>query len=105
MYGGKVAQYIETLPNGRTHQILESDGDAGHFDNTREFAVPEGHYFFMGDNRDNSSDSRVIGFIPAENLVGRAEILFYSRDGDTALWQVWKWPFEIRYERIGSRVD
>lgn len=105
MYGREVAQYIETLPNGPAHRILETAGDKGVLDNTREFMVPEGHYFFMGDNRDNSSDSRVFGFIPAANLVGRAEILFYSMDGDAALWEVWKWPFDIRFERIGLRID
>jgi len=98
-----VLQYIETLPNGKRHRVLESQGDNGTLDNTKEFTVPAGHYFMMGDNRDNSSDSRDpgggVGFVPAENLVGRAEFLFFSTDGSARLWELWKWPFAIRYER------
>ncbi len=100
-----VAQYIETLPNGRRYRILEASGDTGMYDNSSEYPVPEGHYFAMGDNRDNSSDSRVIGTVPAENLVGRAEFLFFSTDGSARLWQVWKWPFAIRYGRLFDGVD
>jgi signal peptidase I len=56
----------------------------------------------MGDNRDNSLDSRVrdVGYIPVENLIGRAEIMFFSVGGDTRIWEFWKWPFAIRYERL-----
>ena len=104
-YGRAVTQYIETLPNGRRHLILESSGDDGHLDNTAEFVVPEGHYFGMGDNRDNSSDSRVFGVIPAENMVGRAEILFFSTDGSAAIWEPWKWPFATRYSRLFRGVE
>lgn len=104
-YGSEVIQYIEKLPNGRTHRIVEMEGDDGRLDNTREFIVPEGHYFAISDNRDYSADSRMIGFIPAENMVGRAEILFFSTDGRARLWEVWEWPFAIRYERIGSRIN
>jgi signal peptidase I len=98
-----VLQYIETLPNGVRHRILESQGDNGPLDNTREFVVPPGRYFMMGDNRDNSSDSRDpnggVGYVPAENLVGRAEFLFFSTDGSAHLWEPWKWPFAVRYDR------
>lgn len=104
-YGRKVPQYIETLPNGREHRILEWQGDNGRSDNTSVFVVPEGHYFAMGDNRDNSADSREIGFIPAENLVGRAEILFFSTDGSAAFWEIWKWPFATRYSRLFDSVE
>ncbi len=106
----QVAQYLETLPNGRTHRIIEMSGDNGTYDNTREFEVPPGNYFMMGDNRDNSLDSRVsardggVGPVPAENLVGRAEFLFFSTDGTASIFEFWKWPLATRYERIFSRI-
>ena len=100
--GGTI--YIETLPNGIDHRIREvSDDEFG--DHTREYVVPPGHYFVMGDNRDNSQDSRFIGPIPAENLVGRAEILFFSVDGSAALWEVWRWPTAIRWRRLFNPVE
>ncbi len=106
-----VRRFLETLPalNGQpgvSHQILEATDD-GPFDNTPEFRVPEGHVFAMGDNRDNSLDSRAmnaVGFIPVENLVGRAEFIFFSVDGSAAWWEVWGWPFAIRWSRIFSAV-
>jgi signal peptidase I len=104
-YGRRIPQYEETLPNGVKHLILESNGDNGYADNTIEYVVPAGHYFAMGDNRDNSQDSRVIGPVPAQNLIGRAEFLFFSTDGSAALWQVWKWPFAIRYSRLFDGVN
>ncbi|OAN50862.1 S26 family signal peptidase [Paramagnetospirillum marisnigri] len=103
----RAAQYIETLPNGRKHRIIEFMGDRGLADNTVEFKVPAGHYFMMGDNRDNSTDSRFadVGFVPAENLVGRAEVLFFSSDGSAALWEVWRWPWAIRYARLFKGIE
>jgi len=98
----RAIQYRETLPNGRSYQILE-DSDDGPLDNTPVYQVPPNHFFAMGDNRDNSADSRVlrqVGYIPFENLVGRAEFLFFSTDGSAALWEPWKWPWAIRWERI-----
>ena len=97
--------YKEALPGGVVHDILE-EGDNRRLDNTREFVVPPGHYFMMGDNRDNSVDSRAdVGFVPAENLVGRAEFLFFSTDGSASIWEVWKWPFAIRFSRIFNGID
>src|SRR5690606_37814958 len=78
---GPVEVWRETLPNGISYQTLDLTKN-GIGDNTREFVVPEGHYFMMGDNRDNSSHSRFnVGFVPAENLVGRANIIFFSISG------------------------
>jgi signal peptidase I len=70
-------------------------------DNTREFIVPEGHYFMMGDNRDNSNDSRFgVGYVPLENFVGRANIVFFSIAGGASPLEVWRWPSELRLDRF-----
>jgi signal peptidase I len=103
----RTAQFVETLPNGRRHRILEVS-DQGPLDDTPVYTVPAGHYFAMGDNRDNSLDSRVqgaVGFIPAENLVGRAEFLFFSTDGNAAWYQFWKWPSATRFARLFTGIN
>lgn len=100
-----VAQYRETLPGGKSYLVLDRYSD-GALDNTGEYHVPAGHYFMMGDNRDNSDDSRAdVGYVPAENLEGKAMIRFFSTDGSAHIWEVWKWPFAIRYSRILSIVN
>jgi signal peptidase I len=99
--------YIESLPRrpGQApvdHCIIKV-GNNGPLDNTPVYDVPPGHYFAMGDNRDNSQDSRVlsaVGYVPAENLVGKAQFLFFSTDGTARWWEIWKWPFAIRYGRL-----
>ncbi len=97
-------RYTETLPGGKSHVILE-EGDNRRFDNTPEFKVPAGHYFMMGDNRDNSLDSRAdVSFVPEANLVGRAEFLFFSTDGTASILQVWRWPFAIRWGRLFTGI-
>ena len=81
--------------------------DNGIADNTQLFDVPENHFFVMGDNRDNSQDSRFIstvGFIPFENLVGKAQFIFFSLENARFL-QIWKWPNSIRYERIVQKIQ
>lgn len=94
-------KYTETLPNGVRHTILEMSDDMP-YDNTSEFVVPEDHFFMMGDNRDNSMDSRVlkIGFVPKVNLIGKAKFLFYSNDGTARWWEFWKWPMSVRWSRL-----
>ncbi|MDH3242155.1 MAG: signal peptidase I [Alphaproteobacteria bacterium] len=101
------ARYVETLPNGRTHLIIENS-DNDRLDDTPVYVVPKGHYFAMGDNRDSSLDSRVlnqVGYVPAENLVGRAEFLFFSTDGSARLWEIWNWPRAIRFSRFFNGVN
>lgn len=103
----RIPQYRETLGNGVSYLTLDIERD-GTVDNTGIYTVPEDHYFAMGDNRDDSTDSRFlnfVGFIPAENLVGRAEFLFFSVNGKANWWEIWKWPIGIRYERIFDGID
>lgn len=97
--------YEELLPEGVRH-IIREEGDDRTLDDTPAFQVPKGHYFFMGDNRDNSQDSRtpMVGFVPADNLVGRAEVIFFSLDEGAAFWQFWKWPFSIRWGRLMQKI-
>ncbi|MCO5063048.1 MAG: signal peptidase I [Rhizobiaceae bacterium] len=92
--------YRETLPNGVAYNTLDIYPDS-ETDNTREFLVPAGHYFMMGDNRDNSADSRLsVGYVPAENLVGRANIIFFSIAGKASPLEIWRWPTELRPTRF-----
>jgi signal peptidase I len=101
-FARRVAQFVETLPGGRQHRVLKLHGD-GYWNNTPEFTVPAGHYFAMGDHRDNSQDSRdpnAVGFVPFENIVGRAEILFFSTDGTANLLLPWTWLTAARYSRL-----
>ena len=92
--------YQETLPNGVTYRTLDlRQGTVG--DDTREFTVPEDHFFAMGDNRDNSADSRfAVGFVPMENLVGRANYVFFSIAGGASPLEIWRWPSEVRTDRL-----
>lgn len=103
-FGGvrEIPQYMETLPNGVSYSTLDRVPNAVS-DNTGVYKVPAGHYFMMGDNRDNSSDSRVpsaVGYVPLENFVGKAQLIFFSTDGSASLWTFWNWISATRWERL-----
>lgn len=99
-----VELWRETLPNGVSYETLDLTTN-GIGDNTREFVVPEGHYFMMGDNRDNSTDSRFsVGFVPEDHLVGRANVIFFSIAGGASPLEIWRWPSELRASRLFSWV-
>ena len=99
-----VERYQETLPNGRSF-LTNSYGPDGDVDNTGVFIVPEGHYFMMGDNRDNSLDSRFpqevgVGYVPAENLEGKADIVLLSWKAGASLFKPWTWILDARPSRF-----
>lgn len=117
-----VPQYIETLPNGKQHHVIESAGDEGYLDNTPVYQIPADHYFMMGDNRDNSQDSRAprysfgnmspdtilsdnellypVGFISRDNLIGPAQLLFWSYGPGFTYLNPISWIKEIRAGRV-----
>jgi signal peptidase I len=98
----QIPRYMETLPNGMSYPVLDMVQN-GFGDNTEAYKVPEGHFFMMGDNRDNSTDSRFlseVGFVPFENLVGKAQIIFFSINEDSSFFEFWHWPTSIRWSRI-----
>lgn len=104
------ARYVETLPNGREHTIIKLTAE-GPLDDTPVYQVPPGMLFMMGDNRDNSKDSRVpadhdgVGFVPVENLIGRVDIVLASWDFPVArMGPLWAWPSWLRVGRFFSFV-
>jgi signal peptidase I len=102
----RIKRWRETLPNGVSYYTLDRE-DNGYYDNTPEYRVPAGNFFMMGDNRDNSTDSRAlsqVGYVPFQNLVGRAEIIFFSVAEGEAAWKVWRWPWVVRWTRLFTIV-
>ena len=84
-------------------KVLDTEDYVGRPDNTELFIIKDGHFFVMGDNRDNSSDSRIIGSIPIINLVGKAQFIFFSLD-NSRFYEIWKWPKSIRFDRIFKSI-
>jgi signal peptidase I len=106
---GRVPRWRETLPNGVSYDTLEcplaaTDVDP---DNTPIYNVPAEHFFMMGDNRHRSLDSRFlqdVGYVPFENLIGRAQVVFFSVAEGESAWQVWRWPWSVRWGRLATAI-
>ena len=102
----RVKRWKETLPNGVSYETLDCV-DVGFYDNTNVYTVPAGHFFMMGDNRDNSTDSRVlsaVGYVPFENIIGRAQMIFFSIAEGEHAWTFWRWPVSVRWNCLFTIV-
>src|SRR3977135_3266442 len=98
----RIKRWRETLPNGVTYTTLQQY-ESTMYDTAPPSVVPSGHFFMMGDNRQNSQDSRVlaaVGYVPFENIIGRAQMIFFSIAEGEHAWMFWRWPTAVRWNRI-----
>jgi signal peptidase I len=102
----RVAQWRETLPNEVSYDTLQCASFNGFPDTTGVYIVPPGHYFMMGDNREDSEDSRFpdVGYVPFDNIIGRAQMIFFSIARDEAAWEIWRWPWSVRWDQLFTIV-
>jgi signal peptidase I len=102
----RVEQWLETLPNGVSYDTLKCASFRGFPDTTGTYIVPPGHYFMMGDNREDSLDSRFpqVGYVPFDHIVGRVQTIFFSLAGQAPAWQLWRWPWSVRWDRLLTMV-
>ncbi|MBO5696543.1 MAG: signal peptidase I [Alphaproteobacteria bacterium] len=100
-----MTEYTETLPNGVQHSIIETSDNEYYADDTMMFTVPENHFFFMGDNRDNSGDSRMhVGYVPRDNVLGRVWFTWYSHNYYAPMLALWSWGDKMRWDRFGMDI-
>lgn len=97
-------EYTEVLPNGKEHPIIEFS-DNEYYDNTELITIPKNYYFVMGDNRDNSSDSRAFGLVPKDYLMGKVWFVWYSHNYYSILPFIWNWGKKLRFERFGQVIN
>jgi signal peptidase I len=103
----RIKRWRETLPNGVSYYTLDCQKNR-FLDDTPVYTVPDGRLFMMGDNRDNSTDSRMlsqVGYVPFENLLGRAQIIFFSVGNGEPAWHFWSWPWSVRWSRLFHSIE